>query len=295
MHMIGAYRKPATLVELGAAVGLFVREELGLTCEEKREDHGVRLTVHMNGEEETEAWIGSYGNVYVLSDDEMEVVDAMRRGETGYYPNVIAGLRTPKDAEDLMEWLRLVIDVNTPLLANYATAARGRGLEVGFQDGSGAFVGVAGPAEPFPELGACVRLAVEPVGSDDRARGHRRIALEVRVMTRAAWDAMGSQNSPWSGQALDDGRVLAVRATDDYASHCQDVPEEPGRVAAVRDLRGRLLDFLEDCERVSYVDCQAGGNGGATYRLTVEGEATAASPDPIREHLLITLASDPDN
>jgi len=311
-NMIAAYKAPRNAADVASLLKLFLEEEIGVSSNLTPKDGGHHIYVELEdgeAEEDVSVFIGHYHGAVVLSDDEMKVIDALRRKRPTFYPSIVAGFETPTDAAELLEWVRLTVDTATPVMVGYCR--RGKGLD--FTLPSGAEVRLtleddardeapeppaAADSAPLPDLGTCLRLQIEPTwaAGEERRRDSRRLALDVNVMGRDAWDAIDKQaRCAWTAQALDDGRVLAIRARDDYASVGVDMPEDPERVAAVRSLRGKLMDFLEDSALVSYVDCQAGGNGGATYRLTVEGEATAEDPDPIREHLVLTLATDPDN
>lgn len=143
------------------------------------------------------------------------------------------------------------------------------------------------------DINAGVRLWAGVRGGP--SHGMERLRVEVRTMGAEAWEAIHASEGwrEWAAVHLEDGRVLAVRAVDDFESKGQDQPETPERIATLRRFRARLFDYLEDAPEVGYLDVQAGGNGSATYRIAVEGEPDGHGRTV--EHLAITLGSDPDN
>ena len=129
--------------------------------------------------------------------------------------------------------------------------------------------------------------------------------VEVRIFTAARWKKLKSRyhghKSPWSTVLLDDGVVMATKIVLDGDSTTQTPvvggtdDTDPERAAAVRLLRGRLIDFLDAEESLDYVSVDLDGCSGATFRCQTADLPFDRTENAGRESVVVAIGNDPDN
>ena len=87
---------------------------------------------------------------------------------------------------------------------------------------------------------------------------------------------VSADDTDWSAQLLEDGRVVAVRLEirDGFKrrSYPRDEPE-PEAIAALRRIRSAILGALEDDDRVTGISLNCGGNGDGWLNVSVSDGA----------------------
>jgi hypothetical protein len=122
------------------------------------------------------------------------------------------------------------------------------------------------------------------VGYDAENENRIRYFTHVWIVPMGVWETLpeSKQTPPskshepddtdWSAQLLDDGRVVAVRLeiSDAFKRKCypRDEPD-PVAVAALRRVRALIVNALEDDERVTSLAVLPGGNGDASLHVAV--------------------------
>jgi len=141
--------------------------------------------------------------------------------------------------------------------------------------------------DPTPDRWWVTDLAIEVRPEDAGILG-----LEARCVHAETFKELSREKGhPWSGVELPDGSVLAIRSRTIHGDRMGfSFPETPERLSALRRFRSALADWLEDREDVDHAEMIVGGNGGATFRVSL-----AADDDGPCESLFVEVANDPNN
>jgi hypothetical protein len=108
-----------------------------------------------------------------------------------------------------------------------------------------------------------------------------RLGIRVKVLPPEGIEDLRAESHGWASMALDGGDLLAVSLVEghfDEETRLEKIPdpinciavdeaEDPEWTADARELRDRLLAFLETLPKVSYLDLRVGGNGTGAFTV----------------------------
>lgn len=100
------------------------------------------------------------------------------------------------------------------------------------------------------------------------------LRTEVILVDRSEWmDMPQSRQREWATTLIGCNLIGAVRVVDifdDRAKVLGRTGPEPLENKALRSLRNRLFDFLEDQPDITWVEIHAGGNGSCRAKVTMD-------------------------
>lgn len=131
-----------------------------------------------------------------------------------------------------------------------------------------------------PALDVTLRVDEARKTPEGHMEDRTRTGVRVVIVDDPTFDSLREADRGWAASRLDDGRILAVKleardALDDLETRIQsakDYPETEEWASAARDLRNRLLGFLESRPDRGFVQMTVGGDGCA-YIDATHGDA----------------------
>lgn len=117
------------------------------------------------------------------------------------------------------------------------------------------------------------------VDDEKRVDDATRVGVRVKLVPAGRLKAFRAKSRDWASTTLEDGRLLAVSLVPRHFSdetRIEKIPdrldafgieegEDPEWVADARELREKLLAFLEGLPKTTYLQATIGGNGTGSF------------------------------